>query len=188
MKFFINYKNKLLLTLACVSVSYLGFNFGRSLFLEYEYYYVYSEPTQEVFLLNLEETIPDVVILENTSIIKRHIDSITGEISETVTRAQPQLHGINASTFAGIFTEWDLISFSEREVIAQRHITSQQTPNYMLSILHGFLTIHDIEGRLLEVTAIPTNHLNESELERLEGGIFVLDENELIRRLEDYSS
>ena len=183
------HKNKLLLTISCILVSYIGFNFGRGLFTE-EVYYVYAPPQELIImpLLNLEEEIDDVVILENTSIIKRHIDRITGNVSETVTTAQTQLHGINATTFAGIFTEWELVSFSEHEVIAQRHIMSRQTPTYMLSIMHGFLTIHDIEGRLLEVTSIPTAHLSELELERLVEGIFILDENELIRRLEDYSS
>ena len=81
-----------------------------------------------------------------------------------------------------------ILSFSANEVIMQRTVESSPQPIYKLSTFHGFLAIFDTEGRLLEVTHIPTNHLQEEELERLIHGVFIRDEDELIRRLEDYSS
>ncbi|MCL2611526.1 MAG: hypothetical protein FWE02_07625 [Defluviitaleaceae bacterium] len=185
------HKKKLvtLVALACVTVSIMGFNIGRDFMLEelYEHTEVFAT-TAYIPIINSEEPEHIETISASTTIVQRHLDRRTGQVNETLNRANTSLQGLTETEFSGIFSDWSILSFSANEVIMQRTIESSQQPLYKLSIFHGFLAIFNTEGRLLEVTNISINHLQEEEVERLIHGIFVRDEDELIRRLEDYSS
>ncbi|MCL1924179.1 MAG: hypothetical protein FWF50_01185 [Defluviitaleaceae bacterium] len=188
---------KILMPLFLISISVIGFFLGRYLMYEAaEYMKITTGPnliaSSYTSLDNYEQTLEHTAyahkITPATMIVQRHVDSRTGQTTETLNRAAASLQGLTEEQLNTFFDEWSVLSFSENEVIIQRIIESMQQPSYKLSIFHGFLAIFNIDGRLLEVTNIPTSHLATEEIERLTHGIFIADEDELIRRLEDYSS
>ena len=181
----------ILFALICLSLgasgAYLGYRIMRT-----------PLPTTEVVAVEavaLAAAVPKaesaVFINPATLITYKHFDQTTNKTYVEQELASSIMLGRNKEELQNIFLEWDILSFDSEEVILTRTIASTPPIAYTISHIADFLTVFygDInEGNIKTITKIPTNHLHYDEKERLTNGIFVRDENELMRRLEDFGS
>lgn len=78
--------------------------------------------------------------------------------------------------------------FSEQEAGDASVNASLPQSSFCLRESNGFLCIYTADGELIECLNIPTATLPQSERERLATGISCADWQELIRRLQDYTT
>lgn len=126
-----------------------------------------------------------------TKIIYRHYDINSGETQVLETLAPNFMLRNTRKDIENSFTEWDILSFTDNEVIMQRTIDNRPNVMYTLGIQGEFIAVFygdKANNNLKELTNVPVSPLPEEEKERLLTGIPISNEEELIRRLEDYSS
>lgn len=90
------------------------------------------------------------------------------------------------------YSDWQVSSFSSEKVIMKKNISSNNAFHYILGVYDGFIAIfHNNErgdSELKEITETPISSLPQEERIKLEKGIIVYGEEELIRMLQDYNS
>ncbi len=90
------------------------------------------------------------------------------------------------------FKDWQIKSFSEREVVMQKSIDTESTQHYIIGEYDGFIAVFyekEINGtNIKEITSIPLDGLTKDEQEKIKNGIKITGKDELIKFLEAYSS
>lgn len=180
-----------------LSLLFLCIIFGLSGTLAGYLWIINSGETEEPYttvMSDFEEELVennDPIILSTTTIIYQLYDTTSGITEQIINKAPSFLVNKTEEYLVQAFTEWEIISFTEEQVIMERTFSSLPLVAYTLSSDGEFLTIYQgpkSAGNILELTTIPVNHLPQQEQVRLTQGISVSDRNELIRRLEDFSS
>lgn len=176
----------------CMLLSVGGAILGRNLITSRindseDYVQTYSSHEEEV-----EDVIEQTIRINwETTIVYKHYDTTTGETTQYMQTAPSFLVSKTEEDLINTFTDWEITSFSNEQVIMQRTITSLPPIAYTLSSVNDFIAIYRGAKNLndiIEITTIPTSHLPIEDKERLSRGISVLNRNDLIRRLEDFSS
>lgn len=90
------------------------------------------------------------------------------------------------------YIDWQIVSFSDREVIMRKIVEGKSQQRYIVGEQDGYVAVfyeEEINGiNLHEVTDTPISSLSKEEQVRLNDGIFVLGDSELAKVLEDYGS
>lgn len=90
------------------------------------------------------------------------------------------------------FKDWQIQSFSSKEVVMRKNIKGQSSQHYILGEYEGYIAVFyqkEINGvNLKEITDTPVNSLSEEEQARLREGIRIEGNDELMKVLEDYGS
>lgn len=90
------------------------------------------------------------------------------------------------------FKEWQIKSFSEREVVLQQVIEGESTQHYIIGEYEGYVAVFyekEINGtKLKEITDIPIESLTKDEQEQIKKGIKITGKDELMKFLENYDS
>lgn len=90
------------------------------------------------------------------------------------------------------FIDWEVISFTQKEVILKKMLDGRSEKHYILGEKDGYIAVFydkEINGsNLKELTNTLVSTLNETEQKRIKEGIFISGEERLIRALEDYCS
>lgn len=90
------------------------------------------------------------------------------------------------------FKDWQIQSFSSKEVVMRKNIKGQSNQHYILGEYEGYVAVFyqkEINGvNLKEITDTPVSSLSEDEQARLREGISIDGNDELMKVLEDYSS
>lgn len=90
------------------------------------------------------------------------------------------------------FKDWQIKSFSEREVVMQKSIDAESTQHYIIGEYDGFIAVFyekDINyTNIKEITSISLDSLTKEEQEKVKNGIKITGKDELIKFLEAYSS
>ena len=104
----------------------------------------------------------------------------------------PSLIGLTESGLIALMTDWEIIKFSPREVVARKTVFPESSMTYILTTKDGFLAVYyedAIHGGILkEITSIPVAGLSEDEIDRLERGILIHGIENLMRAMQDYGS
>ena len=151
------------------------------------------EPTDYVAVYAPDEALPvaEPRLASGAVVVYRQHDTRTGVTSERTEPAPVFLVNRTHEHITRTFNSWQVVSFDEQELILEQTIESQPMVAYTMSVSDSHIAIFRGQmshGNLLEVTTIPVDHLPEVEIARLERGIGLMDRNELIRRLEDFST
>lgn len=126
-----------------------------------------------------------------TKIIYRHYDINSGETQVLEASAPNFMLRKTQEDIANTFDEWDILYFTDDQVIMQRIVDNRPNLMYTLGVEGEFIAVFygdKADNNLKEITNVPVSPLPEVEKERLLTGIPISSEDELIRRLEDYSS
>ena len=90
------------------------------------------------------------------------------------------------------FKDWQIKSFSSKEVVLQKTIQGESTQHYIIKDYDGYIGIFyekEINGtNLKEITNIPLESLPIEEQEKIKKGIKITGKDELMRFLESYGS
>ena len=139
-----------------------------------------------------EENNIEVRIKENTKIIYEYVDKNFNLIKKREEYAPDFMIGKTREDLKSVLSSWYVVTFLENEVILRKVIKTYIPENYIIGEKDGYITIfydEHIDGsNVKEITDIPILHFPEEEQERLRKGIKVSGMDELIRRMEDYSS
>lgn len=99
---------------------------------------------------------------------------------------------LTLSDISKYYTNWDIVSFSPKEVVMRKTIVGQSQQIYVVGQKDGYVAVYYEEEQegvsLKELTGIPVDGLSEDEKLRLNQGIKVMGNEELARTLENYSS
>ncbi len=116
-------------------------------------------------------------------------DNITKAVEQP---AQSYIVGMNKEELEDAFLEWQVVSFSEDEVILRKSIQGKSDEVYLIGQMNGYITIfyedEYKEMKLKEMTQIPLSILPEYEQRQLIEGIFILGEENLLRLMADFST
>lgn len=90
------------------------------------------------------------------------------------------------------FDDWNIKSFSEKEVVMQKVMDGESIQHYVVGEYDGYVAIFyekEINGtKLKEITSMPISALSLEEQEKIKNGIKIVGEDELISFLENYES
>lgn len=90
------------------------------------------------------------------------------------------------------FNDWNVKSFSEKEVVMQKVMDGESIQHYIVGEYDGYVAIFyekEINGtKLKEITSMPISALPSEEQEKIKNGIKIVGEEELMRFLENYES
>ena len=90
------------------------------------------------------------------------------------------------------YTNWEVLSFSEREVVMRQIVPDESHQNYVVGEQDGYIAVfYQVEKngiRLHELTDTPVSSLSQEEQQRLAEGILVTGDDNLAKILEDYGS
>jgi hypothetical protein len=90
------------------------------------------------------------------------------------------------------FKDWQIDSFSNQKVVMQKKVQEKSPYHFRIGIYKGYVAVfydNDTDQpELRELTETPASSLPEQERKKLEKGISVYGEDELVRILQDYNS
>ncbi|MBE6011148.1 MAG: hypothetical protein E7234_01150 [Lachnospiraceae bacterium] len=90
------------------------------------------------------------------------------------------------------FDQWEIVKFTEEEVIMRRQMEGSSAQNYIVGVQDGYVAVfynEAIDGaKIKEITDTPVSALPEDERQKLLDGISISGEEALMRLLEDYTS
>lgn len=91
-----------------------------------------------------------------------------------------------------LYNNWQIISFSEKEVVLRKTMEGESEQRYVVGQQDGYIAVFYAKEKngigLHELTNTPISSLSEGEQERLNEGISVTGEEKLSKILEDYGS
>lgn len=87
------------------------------------------------------------------------------------------------------FTNWQVVSFSDKEVIMRQNIKGKSSQHYIIGEKDGYITVFYENGNEIhELTNTPIISLTPEEQEEIKKGIFVAGDLELAKALENFES
>ena len=115
------------------------------------------------------------------------------DVTETAEEVPPYfLVGLTRSDMETIYQEWELLSFSPKEVVLRRTVEGNSHERYIVGVKNGYVAVFYEEEQngvsLKEQTNIPVSSLDEEEQKRLAEGILVVGKDRLAQVLQDYGS
>ena len=113
------------------------------------------------------------------------------DVTETAEEVPPYfLVGLTRSDMETIYQEWELLSFSPKEVVLRRTVEGNSHERYIVGVKNGYVAVFYEEEQngvsLKEQTNIPVSSLDEEEQKRLAEGILVVGKDRLAQVLQDY--
>ena len=115
------------------------------------------------------------------------------DVTETAEEVPPYfLVGLTRSDMETNYQEWELLSFSPKEVVLRRTVEGNSHERYIVGVKNGYVAVFYEEEQngvsLKEQTNIPVSSLDEEEQKRLAEGILVVGKDRLAQVLQDYGS
>lgn len=131
-------------------------------------------------------------INSSTLMIYQYHDEVRNKVIEERVKAPYFLMDLTRDELQELYSDWQVSSFSSEKVVLRKKIDSKYSNQYVLGVYNGFVTIfsNNEEGypEIKEITETPISSLPLEEQNKLEKGIEIYGEEELIRMLEDYTS
>ena len=186
---------RFLLGIACLLVAMTGAYYSRAFFdnsagIEGDNIVtVYANADEVDNVIEVEEELPPIRIDFDTKMTLRHVDRTTGEVTESTEFAPSFMVNKTREDLEGTFTAWEVVSFSEAEVVMERKITPLPQVLYTIAIADGQIVVFKgvrSDADIYLETGVSPAHLPAEDQSRLEEGIFIFTETDLIRRLEDF--
>lgn len=90
------------------------------------------------------------------------------------------------------FDDWNVKSFSEKEVVMQKIMDGQSSQNYLIGEYDGYIAVYyekEINGtKLKDITSVPISSLPLEEQEEIKKGIKVVGDDKLMEYMSNYES
>lgn len=103
----------------------------------------------------------------------------------------PELINKSRSVIENVFDEWNIVAFSNEEIVLRKDITDSDVTDYVIKDYNGIVTVFynvDNEEKLKEYTNTYTSSLPEDEQNLLKNGIKIKGNKNLLKILQDYES
>lgn len=131
-------------------------------------------------------------ILPSTKLVYQYYYALDQKVMEEESDPPYYLLDMTREQLQEKLSDWELQLFSDKKVVL-RKVLQEKSPHhyYLVGVYDGCIAVfYDINGEwvLREITATPISVLPHEEQKKLEQGIPVYGEEELIRILEDYTS
>ncbi|NLJ88478.1 MAG: hypothetical protein GX327_06845 [Epulopiscium sp.] len=131
-------------------------------------------------------------ITPSTLLIYQYYDEKSNKTIEEKEKVPYFLIDLTKDEVQEIYYDWQVSSFSSEKVVLKKSIFTKNNSQYVLGVHDGFVAIfynnEEDVTKVKEVTETPISSLPPEERNKLEKGIKVYSEDELIRMLEDYTS
>lgn len=190
-------KYKLLVGATCLLVSAGGAYAGHAFITADE-----DDESDDVIAVYTITEDEDIEVLEedeiaiervrlDTRITLNHFDQTTGTRTSNQQTAPIFMLNKTQEQIVSAFSQWRVVSFSEQEVILERTIVSLPEVLYTIAVEDDVIVIYQgirSDGNIIIRTNTTINHLSEEEKQMLVQGMQIFNEDELIRRLEDFMS
>ena len=173
---------------------YLYRNLNKNSKIGYEY-------TEKVFdeRTNVNNNIENEVInansieekvTPNTKLILRTYYEECGHSINEYVELPSELINMTKEELKNKYKNWQIISFSEKEIIMQKSINSFCDEHYILKDIEGYVQIfkksESGDEKLIQKTSISTKYLTENDRSHLNIGIKVYGKENLNKVLEDF--
>lgn len=132
-------------------------------------------------------------ILVNTRIVYQYYYTGDNVMEEHTDIPPDYIIGMKFSDLMNYYPNWQIISFSGKQVVMRKIINDTSDRHYIVSQQDGYIAVFYESGEengsaLHEMTDISIDTLTHEEQVRLNDGIYVRGDEELYRILEDYGS
>lgn len=131
-------------------------------------------------------------IMPYTKMVYQYFYESDGSIVEQEEAPSYFLLDLTREELVEYYSNWQVVSFSDREVIMRRTIADESQERYIVGAYEGRIAVFYEEERegnsLYMLTDTPIDALSHEEQVRLNDGIFVQGETALAKTLEDYGS
>ena len=155
----------------------------------------YNEDINSDFFQVQQKPVDNITVAKITPSTKMTYEYFykSDKITETVEDVPPYfLIDLTRTDLEDNFKEWQVKSFSEKEVVLQKVIEGESTQHYIIGEYDGYIAVFyekEINGtKLKELTDIPLESLTEEEQEQIKNGIKITGKEELMKFLESYDS
>ncbi len=155
----------------------------------------YKEEANTDFFKQQEEPVDNITVAKITPSTKMTYEYFYKDdsITEVVEDVPPYfLIDLTRNDLETNFKDWQIKSFSPKEVVLQKVIEGDSTQHYIIGEYEGYIAVYyekEINGtKLKEITDIPLEGLSEEEQQKIKEGIKITGKDELMRFLESYGS
>jgi len=128
----------------------------------------------------------------STEMVYQYYYETEGQFIEESALPPYFLIGLTKEELVQKYSDWQIHSFTPERIVMSKSIRMEEPNNYVLGVDHGYIAIFynnsSGETQLKETTETPITSLPQGEQEKLQRGIEVFGEDQLIRILEDYTS
>lgn len=161
------------------------------------------KPSEEEVIKKPEITIIEPMAKESSNISEDKINDSTKMVYEycyegdgyieRVEDTPPYfLIDLDRKSLTEKMNEWQILKFSDSEVVMRKNVSGNGTQNYIISEYEGLVTVfyeQPVDGeRIMEITDTPVNSLPQEEQIKIKNGIKIKGQNELIKCMENYES
>ena len=182
--------------IAIVTVSIISMKIGYKMYDDNNKNTIqYKSEVNTDFLKQEEKPVDNITVEKITPSTKMVYEYLYKEdnITETVEDVPPYfLIDLTRNDLEANFKDWQVKSFSGREVVLQKALEGESTQHYIIDEYEGYIGIFyekDINGsNIKEITDIPLESLPKEEQEKIKNGIKITGKKELIKFLESYGS
>ena len=89
-----------------------------------------------------------------------------------------------------LYNQWNLISFSNNEIVLERELDEMCKEHYVLRNANGEIAVYYVDEEANEIfyqnTGILIQYLPEADKQEIENGIFVIGKEQLNKMIEDF--
>ncbi|MDR1913254.1 MAG: hypothetical protein LBQ68_02045 [Clostridiales bacterium] len=139
-----------------------------------------------------EATPEPIKIHDKTKIVYEYHYKGDNHIESSTEEPPYFLMNLTESDLRRYFTGWEIIEFTENQVVLRKTIQAAANEHYVLGVKDDYVAVYfrskSGEVSLKEITAMPLTALSYDEQRRLIDGIKIEDEISLSQILEDYGS
>ncbi|AIS52299.1 hypothetical protein TKV_c11270 [Thermoanaerobacter kivui] len=115
-----------------------------------------------------------------------------GEVVREVQTLNPSLYGKSREEIAKIYSDWEIKSFNDEEIVLYREKRGLPADYYIISSINGYVVLLKSDGNggkeIVEKTDIPLESLTPFDRERVMKNIIVKDKDEAYQILANLSS
>ncbi|WP_250277942.1 BofC C-terminal domain-containing protein [[Clostridium] colinum] len=171
-----------------IAIGYNMYNNDKNEVIEYK--------TQvDTDFLEEEKQVDNITVAKITPSTKMTYEYVFKEdnITEVVEDVPPYfLIDLTREDLENNFKDWQIKSFSEREVVLQKAIEGESTQHYIIGEYEGYIAVfyekYINDTNIKEITNIPLESLPQEEQDRIKKGIKITGKEELMKFLESYGS
>lgn len=177
---------------------------GLSAFIGYNSYnpFSYNDEVKEADYLVVQddrEQADKPVVATSSNMINKYTKMVYeyvylyDDITEVVEDVPPYfLLNLTREDLEKNFSDWQVLAFSDNEVIMQKLIEAESPQHYSIKDYDGFVAVFYSnleEGEILkDITDIPLESLPEYERVKIKNGLEIVGKDKLISFLQDYGS
>lgn len=189
----------LLIITICVLSVFIGYNGYNPFSYNDEIKEAGYKNSQNLVVQDDREQADKPVVATSSNMINKYTKMVYeyvylyDDITEVVEDVPPYfLLNLTREDLEKNFSDWQVLAFSDNEVIMQKLIEAESPQHYSIKDYDGFVAVFYSnleEGEILkDITDIPLESLPEYERVKIENGLEIVGKDKLISFLQDYGS